>query len=309
MGLALSTSWNAFRFNEVKPMVAEIVKCGFREVELSFNLPALMTQEIEKLVRNKEITVTSVHNFCPIPEGVERIMALPDYYSMSSLSESERALSVKYTKATIDTACALNAKVVVLHTGRVDVPERTIELIALYRRGLKGTAEYEELKGDLVREREQVSEKFLERALKSLEELCRYAQGKGISLGIENRFYWREIPTIKEIGIIFSKLNCPNIFYWHDTGHAQVSENLGLAAHAQYLEFYSGKMAGMHLHDVSGCDDHLAPFKGKLDFGSLKKYLKKDTIKVVEAHHPATARDLMNARKKLEALYDEKSHN
>ena len=83
MSLLLSTAWNAFRHTNAKKLIFEIKKTGFQEVELSFNLTSSMVRDIAGLVKNKEIRVISLHNFCPIPDGIKRCAALPDYYSMS----------------------------------------------------------------------------------------------------------------------------------------------------------------------------------------------------------------------------------
>ena len=74
-----------------------------------------------------------------------------------------------------------------------------------------------------------------------------------------------------------------------DVGHAQVNENLGLEKHSAFLEKYAKHMVGMHIHDIDGSQDHLAPGMGNFDFTILKPYLKKNTIKVLEIHQPATA--------------------
>ena len=248
--------------------------------------------------------MVSLHNFCPIPEGLKREVALPDCYSVASLDEENRKQAIKFTKISIDTALRLNARAVVMHCGRVEIKDRTRDLLFLCNlKGGTNTPECLDLKETMRRERQEKAEGHFQAALKSLEELSGYAGKQNISLGIENRYYFREIPSFEETGEILRRFKGSSLFYWHDTGHAQLWENLGFLKHKDYLDNYGARLLGMHLHDIIGGDDHLAPLKGNLDFKAFKPYLKEDTIKTLEAHHPASAEDMIKAREYLEELY------
>jgi sugar phosphate isomerase/epimerase len=304
MPLAISTSWNAYRYNNARDLLFEIKELGLNDIELSFNLTEPMVSEVRGIAHEFGLNIVSLHNYCPIPDGFGRKEALPDCYSLSSLNSEERNAAVKYTKRTIDKALDLGAKAVVLHCGRVEIDDRTRKLISFFDEGRVNSKEFKELKRDFLMERSERAEDFLVKVLDSLEELEVYARGKGIGLGIENRFYYREIPSFEEVGIILGKFKGSKIFYWHDTGHAKVMQNLGFIKEDDYLEAYSKDLLGVHLHNIVGCDDHQAPIRGDLDFSKLKPYIKRDTIKVIEAHHPATAAEIKDSVELLKGVFD-----
>ena len=301
---AISTSWNAYRFNHGAALLSEIKQLGFKAIELSFNLSAKMVDSLAKESGRLGISIESLHNYCPIPDGLTPQQALPDCYSLASLNKEERGLAVKYTKSSIDTAARLGAKAVVLHCGKVGIPDLTYQLIALYNQGLKAQTDFIKLKEEMIRQRNSQAPAFFQQALKSLDELNAYAKIKGVFLGVETRFYHCEIPDISEIGLILNKFCNSQIYYWHDTGHAQLMENLGFAKHKDFLDLYGNSLIGVHLHDILGCEDHLAPLTGNMDFALLKPYLTKDTLKVIEAHYPATAEDLIKSRDFIDKIYE-----
>ena len=304
MPLALSTSWNAYRHNDARGLLFEIKQLGFTDLELSFNLTGLMVDEMHSVAHELGLNILSLHNYCPIPDGLSRKEALPDCYSLSSLDSEERKTAIKYTKKTIDTAYSLGAKAVVLHCGRVEIEDKTRELISLYDGKLVETKEFIQLRDGFLNQRARVSASFLEKVHSSLDELNSYAGAKGIRLGIENRFYYREIPSFEEIGGILNKFKGSNIFYWHDTGHAQVMQNLGFIKNGDYLKAYSQDLLGIHLHNINGCLDHQAPVRGDLNFSKIRPYIKKDTLKVIEAHHPASAVEIRESLGLLKGVFN-----
>ncbi len=307
MDLGISTSWNAALHTDAKTIVREIKDLGFSQVELSFNLTSSMIADVRSLVDDNQIKVISLHNFCPIPEGLKREEALPDCFSLASTSDTIREKAVEYSKRTIDTAAALNARAVVLHCGRVEIPSRTVELIALHERGLKNSAVFSQLREEIIDQRRRYAKPYFENALKSLEKLNAHARDKKILLGIETRFYYREIPSLEETGIILETFRNSQLRYWHDTGHAQLMENLGFCGPDEYISRYGASMAGVHAHNIIGCYDHQAPVRGEFDFNRITPYIGSGTIAIIEAHQPASSRELRESREYLERLWNGKT--
>jgi sugar phosphate isomerase/epimerase len=307
MSLVISTAWNAFRYSDAERMIYELKDLGFSGVELSFNLTSGMVDAAAALVSRGEITVTSVHNFCPIPEGLKREEALPDFFSMSSLDEEERSRSVSWTKRSIDTAARVNARAVVVHCGRVGMEDMFRQLCGLFRSDGVDSPCFLALRKDMVEGRRERAKPYLESTLRSLDELNSYAAKRGILLGVETRYYYTEIPTCEEIGVILDTFAGGQVRYWHDTGHAQVAENLGLATQEGFLAPYKDKLLGMHLHDVTGCSDHKTPGSGQLDFSRLVPFITPQTIKVLESHHPAGPQELVAGREFLMGVFNGKA--
>ena len=268
-------------------MAEEIRSLGFDSIELNFALTETQVRDFLKLKRAGRVAISSTHNFCPLPDGVLPKHASPEYYSLSALEDGERKLAVKFTKKSMDFAAELGAGALVIHLGRVEIDDRTKRLFAIADR-----KRLEKEKAEALREREREAGPFLEKAMLSLEELLTHADTLGLNIALENRYYLKELPSLSEFGMIFKKLNDRRLCYWHDTGHAQVYENLSMLRHEDYLELLAKHLIGIHLHDIILFDDHRAPGSGEFDFGRVRPFLKNDTIKVIEAHRKATAEEV-----------------
>jgi len=303
VSFALSTSWNARLHDKAVDIVNEVKALGLDEVELNFGLTAEMVAGFLELKEKGEISIVSTHNFCPIPNELTPQDASPDYFSLTSLDDSERSLAIHYTQRTIQTAAALGAGAVVLHCGKVTGEDKIRSLMAIYDKNGFGTPEYNALKDKMAKERSLKKDQHFAQLLLSMEELLKTAQDNKIKLGIENRFYYLEMPTVDEIAYLLDKFDNEYIGYWHDVGHAQLFENLGFLKHMDYLEKLGNRLVGVHLHDVKGTQDHMAPGTGDFDFSLLKPYIKPDTIKVIEAHQPATADEIKNAVDLLNKIF------
>jgi len=289
---SLSTSWNAFRHKSGRDLIREIRALGFDTVELSFALPLNMVNDILDMRNSGEISVSSLHNMCPLPEEIEPDEASPDYYSLASTDDKERELAVDAAKKTLLYAHRIGAGAVVLHAGRVQMKDRTRELASL----VTDKEAFAVLKNEMITERRRLGGEYLNNVIKSLKQIVPYSLDMGVKIGLETRYYYREIPQIDEFGEIFSHFKENELFYWHDAGHAEVFSRLGFTRHEDFLKRYSSRLIGVHLHDIIGImGDHNAPGTGTMDFSILKPYIKKDTIKVIEAHDPAPASAVKNS--------------
>lgn len=286
---SLSTAWNSSKHNSGAELVNEIKALGFDTIELNFKLTRPMVDEILSLVRDGAIKVSSLHNICPLPDEISPEKASPDYYSLASLDEEIRKKAVGAAKSTIDHAAMLKAAAVILHAGRVEVKDRTRELAASFADKDKREA----VRARMIEERAQKRGGHLASAMQSLRDLVPHAKEAGIALCVENRYYYREIPVIDEFEQIFAGFKPGEVFYWHDVGHAEVFERLGLCRHKDLLQKFAGRLKGVHLHDIIGLiNDHNAPGCGTFDFSAVAPYLRPDTLKVIEAHEPATGDEI-----------------
>ncbi|HAX62028.1 MAG TPA: hypothetical protein DCX95_05700 [Elusimicrobia bacterium] len=288
--IALSTAYNILKHKDPVSLAEEIESLGFSAVELNVEVPESFISEIAKRLK-----IVSVHNYCPridfIPEG--RTIYSP--YNMTSTDENERTTAVKLTKKTIDIANSVGAKAIVIHAGEVDM-EITGRTLAKKYNETKGGDDYKNYLETFLAERKAKSKIFIENLLKFFDELIPYAERKNVKIGVENRFWANEIPSLSDYKIIFQKFNSDAIGLWYDVGHSVIAEKQGLVKnHLDFLENYSDRLVGVHLHDVIDVYDHKAPGTGEVNFTEIAKFLNEDTILVNETHLASTKNDLINS--------------
>jgi len=262
-------------------MLREVRDLGFEFAELSHGTRISLLPGIIEAVEAGEIKISSLHNFCPLPMGVNN--SAPNLYRLSAEDPRERENALRCTRKTIELAARLKAPVVVLHYGCIEMKDYTDKLLDLVAAGQKATPKYEKLLAEALKKREHAKERYIERANEVLRKLLPEVENLGLKLGIENREGVEELPLEPDYALLFKALGSPAAVYWHDTGHAQIKENLGLIDHAFHLESQRDRLFGFHIHDVQFPGrDHSPPGSGTVNFAALKPMVKPEHIKVFE---------------------------
>lgn len=296
MKLSLSTCWNSWRHHDGRAMVEEILSLGFESLELSHGIRSSQLEGVVKARERHEFSVSSVHNFLPMP--VEVLTDSPDCYEFTSDRAKERDRALRLTLSTIDWAEKLGAPFVVVHTGRIRSLNLTAPLRKMVEQGKIHTRKFIARKLEAVQTREKVAELHTARILQLLREAVSYAGKRGVKLGIENREYYEAVPSERDFPDFLQHLDSAHSGYWHDFGHAQIKHNLGLIDHAQHLEKMAPYLIGCHIHDTRPpFRDHCPPFIGETPFDKLVPLLPKKCATVLEMSPRTEAADILKAVK------------
>ncbi len=285
-------------------MLREIRELGFEYAELSHGTRISLVPGILEAVDAGEIKISSLHNFCPLPIGVNN--SAPNLYQFSAERPRERELALRYTLKTLEFAERVKAPLVVLHLGSVDMRNYTDKLLEMVGREEQGSPKYQRLCAEVEEKREAKKEPFLERVKESLKQLLPEAESRGLRLGAENRQALEELPFESDFQFLFRELKSPNLVYWHDTGHAQIKENLGFVPHLMQLESLRERLFGFHIHDVQFPGrDHCPPGTGTVDFNALKPLVRPEHIKVFELSPSLTVEQVKSGTAHVQGLWAE----
>lgn len=299
--LSISTAWNHKPETTLQKMLEDVQAVGLNTIELGYRVTALQLEEIIPLLVKMKMNVSSVHNFCPLPNDSSSPRHPSNYYRLSALDEQERRQAVKWTKKAIDTASRVSCGVVVIHAGTVEMEDDPTELLRAYKSGCAPATDFIRIKDKILQEREKNKGPYLKAVARSLDEITGYAGAKKIKIGLETRYYPTEIPDFQEIGDLLQRYDSSVLGYWHDVGHGEVNVRLGIVKnHRDYFDRYGGRLIGVHIHGVDGLKDHQAPFTGDFDLNPILPYLKNnDLTKVIESHSSATIEQIKEAVRKL----------
>jgi sugar phosphate isomerase/epimerase len=289
-------------------MVREIADLGFDRVELSHGIRISLVPGILRAVEEGVIRVGSVHNFCPLPMGVTQ--AAPNFFQPSSEDPRERDQWLRQTKRTIDFAAQVGASLVVCHLGSVKYlwlhPDRHMAAYLARRpdAAASGDKAYRALVDKALQKLRRRMGPFWERTRESVLGVLDYAHEKGVVLGLENRERFEELPVDADFPAFLAGLPAgAPAGYWHDAGHANLKEGMGLISHRAQLEDNRGRLLGFHLHDVDAEGrDHQAIGSGSVDFGMLGGFFRPGHLFVIELSPRVTVEGVRASKERVEAL-------
>ena len=281
MIFGVTTRWNASRHTSGEKMVEEILNLGVDHLELGYDLRMDLVPGLYKMVREGTVKVDSVHNFCPVPIGAPR--GHPELFTLASTDRKIREGAVYHTLKTIRFAADVGAKVVIVHAGNVEMSSLSANLRELCEKGEQFSARYDKIKLRLQLTREKKVRKQLDYLQQGIEQLMPAIAENRVQVALENLPSWEAIPSELEMEDLCRQYAPQGLRYWHDIGHGQIRQNLGLINQERWMERLQPYLAGMHIHDVvAPAMDHLLPPHGQVDFTALKKFAKADIIRVIE---------------------------
>lgn len=294
---ALSTMWNVGQKIPFGETFAVGRQLGFARFELNHAISPAMLDEIDF----NQFRAGNVHDPCPAYFTMNELKNKD--WLISSLDETNRKKGIDVTLRTIDLAVKLGASSVILHPGQVN-GDRSMDkhLRAMYDQGLFGSQEYEDLKNAMVADRKSKVEPHLEAVKKSLLEIIEYSKSVKMSIGLENRYRYYDIPLIDEMGLLLDLCDEPWYGFQYDMGHAQTLSALGLDDHEEWLKRFGKRIIAIHMHDVIGITDHQTPGLGDIDFEMVAKYIPEYAYRTLEVGPQATQQELIDGTELLVSM-------
>ena len=287
---ALSTMWALTQEEPFADFFQASRQFGFSHQELNHAVSPTMLATVDP----EHLHVMSVHEPCPCE--IPRLGRMERGIFLTSLDERLRSQAVEYVRGSIHLAHQLGATAVVVHSGEVSVgKDYERRMRTLHLEGESCSSEFAELGERFAKERTQAAPPYMAALRRSLLELVDDAQDKGVRLGLENRDHYYEVPLPHEVDDLLM-LRPGTIEYWHDVGHAVKLREFGFYSQREWLERFSDRMIGIHLHDNDGVRDHIAPGLGTVDWKLVSSYLPAHAIRTFEIRGFTTEEEMRDAQ-------------
>ena len=276
-------------------MLQEMRELGFERVELSHNIRYHLYAGIVKAVDAGIVSISSVHNFCPVPP--EALRPSPNCFQFSDERADSRALAVRRTLDTLDFAVRVKAPAVVLHLGWAGPRGIADRLGQAWEHGRFLDRRYVRAKVAAVAERRALFDAVYGRVRPCLEQLVPEARKRGLRLGFEIREDYAEFPDEVEMERLLADFPADVAGYWHDFGHAAAKEFQGWHDHEATLRRRLGRLIGCHIHDCVAPDlDHRPVGVGGIDFATLAPLVPAGAVRVLELSPRVVPTDVIKSK-------------
>jgi sugar phosphate isomerase/epimerase len=275
----LSTACFGARLKTIEDQAFAAVAMGFRNLELGLSDQPVPLNGWEDSHRETGVRVLSVVAGALNPRSENTSGC-----RLGSNDPEQRERSLNSMRRHIRLAQHLKAPVVVVRGCEVEDPRLATEAA--------------ELKGELMRanssEAEAIREKirtFAQRVVKKgqrqLEHFCRALHTLARDfpetvLAIEPGRQINDLLSFDAVGWALDDLSKQGVAYWHDTGRIHERACAGLPDQGAWLDAYSSRMCGIHLHDASDEDTDLPPGLGEVDFRLVSEYVPRTAARVLE---------------------------
>ena len=265
---SLSTMWAVQpRFErDLGAFLDRAAELGYGAIEINHSMTA---EQAGAILGYGTLPVTGVH--APAPLERHPSAGWNRELNLAALDETERALAVQYHRASIALAVEAGTTQVIVHLGAAGARSLPGErrLRSMYERRAQNPGEWQAAIDETLKARADLAAPWLAQARRSLEEMAETAAARGVTLAIETRLYYHEIPLPHELADLLAPYPRDVAGYQHDVGHAEVQHRLGLTDRGAWWDELGARLVGLHLHDVRGLTDHRAPGNGDVDFAWL----------------------------------------
>ncbi len=273
----ISTMWAMHNYPDLNEFWRTCHALGFQKIELNHQVNSSLLAGVDLA----HLQVSSIHEPCPADIPTNELVKRD--WLISAEDEENRTQGVNAVKKSIDLAHRLSAPVIVIHCGIVRITGHyESKLCTMFSAGKQDSDEYQVIKSEFEQARQSLVAPRLQSVKVSLAELLKYAAHAGVTLGLENRYHYADIPSIAEMDELLHLADPDQLGFIYDVGHAQAMDRLGFYPHDEWLQRFSSRMIGCHLHDVIGLTDHYAPGLGEIDFSTIARFLPERAFRTME---------------------------
>jgi sugar phosphate isomerase/epimerase len=301
--IAFSASWLPESGWPIATALDRLMPFGCTHLEFNYRVHPLDPDVTRGALAERGLSVTSLHNICSAYRGE---IPFDDRYgdSMADLDDDRRRAGAQRLRETADVARALGARAVVVHGGLVPPFEDS----RVYHKALRQTERasdpsfVKKLLVEMLPDRNRIAPACLAQLIRSLREVC--PDFPDLKFGLEIRYHFYGLPDFDELDTVLTEVGAPNVGYWHDCGHGQMQENLGLRRHEDWLRRYQDQLIGVHLHGITDCvRDHQAPEEDNMNFEMIRRYTGPDTLLLMELSPSNSVDAVMAGKAYLETLF------